>query len=72
MVSIEAAASIAMASKLMRDADVDELVVMQSIAGLRVPAGVVSARDIVVHVLGLELDPALFTVGDVMQCSKEK
>jgi len=68
MVSIDGTASVAVASKLMREADVDELVVTQTIAGLSVPTGIVSARDIVVRVVGLELDPALFTVGDVMSC----
>jgi len=62
MVSIDGTASVAVASKLMREADVDELVVTQTIAGLSVPTGIVSARDIVVRVVGLELDPALFTV----------
>jgi len=69
MVSIDGSASVAIASRLMREAHVEELVVTQSIAGLPVPAGVVSARDIVVHVLGLELDPAVFTVADVMSCA---
>jgi hypothetical protein len=41
LVSIDGTASVAIASKLMREADVDERVVTQTIAGWRVPAGIV-------------------------------
>ena len=69
MICIDRGATVSAASKLMREARVDELLVTQPIAGCPVPAGIVSARDIVVHVLGVELDPQLFTVGDLLSCS---
>jgi hypothetical protein len=53
----------------MREEHVDELLVTQRIAGCPVPAGILSARDIVVHVIGVELDPEVFTVGDVLSCN---
>jgi CBS domain-containing protein len=66
MVSIDRNATVASASKLMRAAKVDELLVTEKIAGSPVPKGVVSARDIVVRVLGVDLDPQVFTVGDLL------
>jgi len=69
VICIDRGATVSSASKLMREAKVDALLVTQRIAGCPVPAGILSARDIVVHVLGVELDPDLFTVGDVLSCS---
>lgn len=69
MICIDGGATVSAASKLMREAQVDEVLVTQRIAGCPVPAGIVSARDIVVHVLGVELDPDVFTVGDVLACN---
>jgi CBS domain-containing protein len=66
MICIDQTATIASASKLMREAQVDELLVTKRIAGASVPAGVISAHDIVVSVLGVELDPAILTVGDLL------
>lgn len=66
MVCIDRSAGVSAAGKLMREACVEELLVTQPIAGCPVPAGIVSARDIVVHVLGVELDPERFTVGDLL------
>ena len=69
MICIDRGATVSTASKLMREADVEELLVTQRIAGCSVPAGILSARDIVVHVIGVELDPDVFTVGDVLSCN---
>ena len=69
MICIDGGVTVSAASKLMREAQVDEVLVMQRIAGCPVPAGIVSARDIVVHVLGVELDPDVFTVADVLACN---
>jgi CBS domain-containing protein len=69
VICIDRGATVSTASKLMREEHVDELLVTQRIAGCPVPAGILSARDIVVHVIGVELDPEVFTVGDVLSCN---
>ena len=68
MVSIDRDATVACASRVMREADVEKLLVTRRIAGCVVPAGVIPARDIVVRVLGVALDPSVLTVGDVLEC----
>jgi predicted transcriptional regulator len=65
-VCIDREESIADASRLMRAQDVDELVVTEPHDGYRVPAGVLSARDVVTRVVAFELDPAVVTVGDIL------
>lgn len=69
MICIDGGVTVRAAAKVMREARTDEVLVTQRIAGCLVPAGIVSARDIVVHVLGVELDPDVFTVGDVLACN---
>jgi CBS domain-containing protein len=54
------------ASRLMRDQHVDELVVTEGLEDKPVPAGIVSARDIVTRVVAFELDPSILTVGDIL------
>jgi CBS domain-containing protein len=53
-------------SKLMRLYRVDELVVTEQPEGKLVPAGVLSARDIVTRVIAPELDAAVLTAGDLL------
>ncbi len=67
MVAIDREATVACASRVMREAGVEELLVIQRIAGCSVPTGVISTRDIVLRVLGVALDPSVLTVGDVLE-----
>ncbi|MBI4206349.1 MAG: CBS domain-containing protein [Betaproteobacteria bacterium] len=54
------------AAKLMRNYHVGTLVVVDDFSGRRVPAGIVTDRDIVVEVNAVDLDPKVITVGDIM------
>ncbi len=54
------------AAKLMRQHHVGDVVVVEDRAGVRVPVGIVTDRDLVVEIVATELDPATITVGDIM------
>ncbi|MEP7296443.1 MAG: CBS domain-containing protein [Burkholderiales bacterium] len=54
------------AAQLMRERHCGDLVVVDDPRGERVPAGILTDRDIVVEVLGKGLDPATTTVAEVM------
>jgi CBS domain-containing protein len=54
------------ACKLMRHYHVGSLVVVDEIDGKRVPAGILTDRDIVVEIGATDLDPKVITVGDIM------
>lgn len=54
------------AAKLMREAHVGALVVVDEDQGVRTVAGVITDRDIVTAVIAPGLDPDTLTVGDVM------
>jgi CBS domain-containing protein len=54
------------AAQLMRTHHVGSLVVVDEGAAVGKPLGIVTDRDLVLAVLAEELDPGLFTVGDVM------
>ena len=59
--------TIAEAAKTMREHHVGSIVVVQADGqGLRRPVGIVTDRDIVVEVVGVDLDPDVITVGDIM------
>lgn len=58
--------SVLKAAKLMRQYHVGDLVVTEEIAGQRVPVGIVTDRDLVIEVLGQELDAASLSLGDIM------
>lgn len=55
------------AARLMRERHVGDLVVVDDPEGDRVPLGVITDRDIVVEVLGKDLDPATTTVGSILR-----
>jgi len=60
--------TIQQAAHLMRRHHVGNIVVVEGKNGGRVPVGIVTDRDIVVSVVAMKLDAAIFTVGDfVMQ-----
>ena len=54
------------AARLMRQHHVGDLVIVSGSEGLRKPVGIVTDRDLVVSVVALDLDPAVFTVGDLL------
>jgi CBS domain-containing protein len=54
------------AAKLMRQYHVGDLVIVEDGNGKRVPVGIVTDRDLVVEVMATEVDPAQFTVADLM------
>jgi CBS domain-containing protein len=56
----------ARAAQLMRANHVGSLVVLDGASDDGAPVGIVTDRDLVLAVMAEELDPALFTVGDVM------
>jgi CBS domain-containing protein len=65
-VCIDREASVMAASRLMREQRVDEVVVTEGLDGDAIPAGIVSARDIVTRVVAVDLDPSIVTVGDIL------
>ena len=54
------------AARLMRQYHVGDLVVVDELAGLRRPVGIVTDRDIVIEVVAMEVDPETLRVGDIM------
>lgn len=54
------------AAKLMRQHHVGDLVVVETRNGHRIPTGIVTDRDIVISVVATTLDPAIFTLGDLV------
>jgi predicted transcriptional regulator len=54
------------AAKLMRHYHVGSLVIIDDLAGKRVPVGIVTDRDLVVEVEAMDLDPKVITIGDIM------
>jgi len=66
MVFVHRDASLIEACRLMRACRTTELVVVTEAGGCAVPLGKVSARDIAMRVVALELDPSVFTAGDIL------
>jgi CBS domain-containing protein len=64
-ICIDRAATVIVASKLMRRLHVDEMVVIDRDDGVPIPLGVLSARHIVTRILATELDPGVLTAGDI-------
>jgi CBS domain-containing protein len=56
----------AQAARLMREHHVGSLVVVDADVDSGRPLGIVTDRDLVLAVMAEELDPSLFTVGDLM------
>jgi CBS domain-containing protein len=54
------------AARLMRHHHVGNLVVVDAPNGHRIPTGIVTDRDIVISVVATKLDPAVFTLGDLV------
>ena len=54
------------AAKLMRQYHVGNVVVVEEQANRSVPVGIFTDRDIVVELLAKEVDPSIFSIGEVM------
>jgi CBS domain-containing protein len=54
------------AAKIMRDAHIGNVVVVEDKAGKKIPVGIVTDRDIVVQLVAKEIDPRDILVGDLM------
>jgi CBS domain-containing protein len=54
------------AARLMRQHHVGTLVITDTAKGKRIPVGIVTDRDIAVSVVATNLDPGVFTVGDLV------
>jgi CBS domain-containing protein len=54
------------AAELMRQHHVGDLVVVDELPGRRIPVGIITDRDIVVSVIAMKLDPAVFVAGDLL------
>ena len=67
VVSCTADSSVMHAAWLMRQQHVGDVVVVEDMDGDRPPLGVVTDRDIVIEVLGRELDPAKVTLRQIMR-----
>jgi len=65
-VCIDREATVEAAGRRMREQQVDAVVVTESRDGKAVPAGIISARDIVTRVVAVGLDPTVVTVGDLL------
>jgi CBS domain-containing protein len=50
----------------MREHHVGDVVIVRQKKGRRIPVGILTDRDIVISVLGTNLDPNVFTAGDIM------
>jgi len=66
VVVIEKDTAVQEAARLMRRFHVGALMVCRGAEGKRIPVGVVTDRDVVVEVVGEEVDVAKLTVGDIM------
>ena len=66
VVVIEKESAVREAARLMRQFHVGSLVVCNEREGLRVPVGLVTDRDIVIEVLGEDVDADSVMVGDIM------
>jgi CBS domain-containing protein len=53
-------------ASLMRLHHVGDVIVVEHQNGARIPAGIVTDRDIVIEIVSLQLDMNVFTAGDIM------
>jgi CBS domain-containing protein len=62
---IDGEATVAEASRLMRERQLGELVVTRDQRGAPVPTGILSSREIVTRVVAVGLDASVMTVSDI-------
>jgi len=60
------ATTIADAAQMMRENHVGNLVIVDTADGQRIPAGIVTDRDIVISVVAKKVDASVYTVGDLV------
>src|SRR4051812_2561587 len=65
VVVCERSTTIREAAKLMRQHHTGDLVVVDGLPEARKPVGIVTDRDLAISVLALDMDPAVFAVGDL-------
>ncbi len=66
VVCCEAGTPIPEVAALMRAHHVGDIVVIENRDGMRFPVGIVTDRDLVVEIMAVQLDPKVFTAGDIM------
>lgn len=66
VVVVDKHASIKEAAQLMRRYHVGDIIVVEEKGGKRIPAGILTDRDIVIEIFAEEVDPEKVTVADVM------
>jgi CBS domain-containing protein len=69
---VDGNATVADASRVMRQLNVDEVVVTEARQGAPepIPVGVLSARDVVDRVVALDLDASVVTAADVVSLAR--
>ena len=67
---VDGNATVADASRLMRELNVDQVVVTEVGQGVAVPVGILSARDVVDRVVALDLDASVVTAADVVSLAR--
>lgn len=58
------------AAKLMRSTGVGDVVIIEEEDGKRVPVGIVTDRDLAIHVLAAEVDPRDLSAGELFTASR--
>jgi CBS domain-containing protein len=66
VVCCEADASVSEVAALMRKHHVGDVIVVDNSSGRRIPVGIVTDRDIIMETVALDVDPKVFTAGDIM------
>ena len=69
VITVDTAASVHEAARLMRNHHVGDLIITRDRREEIVPVGIVTDRDLVLEVLATDLDPASVTVGDLFASS---
>ena len=64
-ICVDSRTTVVAACRLMRNFQVQEIVVADRALAPLVPVGIVSACDIVTRIVAAELDPAVLTAGDI-------
>jgi CBS domain-containing protein len=66
VVCCEVDTSIPDVAALMRKHHVGDVIVIDNTSGSRIPLGIVTDRDIIMETVALQVDPKVFTAGDIM------
>lgn len=66
VVVVQRECSVQRIAELMREYHVGDVVVVETVAGMQRPVGIITDRDIVIEVLAIGVDPKLVTAGDLM------